>query len=119
MFARGLGEDSGLVISSMVYFMAEMVKLLSQGRKVVIPDASASCSIAEGMNAATVRRIRSVYPNGYTSLTLIGYIFRHWSSPLKSRKRSDVIEANALAGIRTRVPAVTGLYADHYITKAR
>jgi len=59
-----------LIVSSTVEFMAEMVKMLNPASKVVIPGLGASCSIAEGMDAQTVERIRAAYPNG----KIVGYI---------------------------------------------
>jgi quinolinate synthase len=70
IYAQNMGGNSGLVVSSAVYFMAEMIKLLSPNKKIVIPDTKASCSIAEGMNVQTVRRIRSNYP----SAAIVAYI---------------------------------------------
>ncbi len=68
------GHDSylngRLIISSTVYFMAEMIKILNPKSKVVIPDTKASCSIAEGMNASTVMRIRESYPDS----SIVAYI---------------------------------------------
>lgn len=57
MAAREI-KDARLIVSSTVHFMAEMVKLLSPDKKVVIPGLGASCSIAEGMNGATIRKMR-------------------------------------------------------------
>lgn len=59
-----------LVVSATVEFMAEMIKLLSPDKKVVIPGLGASCSIAEGMNPQTIARIREAYPGA----AIVGYI---------------------------------------------
>jgi quinolinate synthase len=63
-------KGKSLVVSSTVHFMAEMVKLLNPEKKVIIPNPAASCSIAEGMNGATVRKIREKFPKA----SIIGYI---------------------------------------------
>ena len=69
MAAREI-RDKQLIVSSTVHFMAEMVKLLNQKIKVVIPDLTASCSIAEGINGEALRAIRKSFP----SAAIIGYI---------------------------------------------
>jgi quinolinate synthase len=67
--AKGL-QGSNLVVSCTVEFMAEMIKLLCPDKKVIIPSTEASCSIAEGMNPETIRRIRSFFPDA----AIVGYI---------------------------------------------
>ncbi len=78
-----------LVVSSTVYFMAEMTKILSPSSKVVIPDTMASCSIAEGMNAETVKRIRKEYP----SSSIVAYI--NTSAAAKAEVDAVCTSANA------------------------
>ena len=87
--ARDLGEDGGLVVSSTVYFMGEMIKLLNPNKKVVIPDPTASCSIAEGMNAETVRKIRSNYPDA----GIVAYV--NTTAEVKSEVDAVCTSANA------------------------
>lgn len=84
---------NGLIVSSTVEFMAEMVKMLNPASKVVIPGLGASCSIAQGMNAATVERIRAAYPQG----RIVGYINSHaatlaaYDSACTSANARDVV----------------------------
>jgi len=67
--ARDLGRGR-LVVCATVHFMAEMIQLLSPQRKVVIPSLEASCSIAEGVNGAMVRRMKEAFPEA----TVVAYI---------------------------------------------
>ncbi|MBI5390813.1 quinolinate synthase NadA [Candidatus Woesearchaeota archaeon] len=104
-------KDKDLIVCSTVHFMAEMVKLLSPEKKVVIPVPDASCSIAEGMNASTLQRIRELYPTA----ALVGYI----NSTAETKAHLDVVctSANAQA-VATRVsgdPVI--LLPDHYFAQ--
>lgn len=60
-YAEKIG-DKDLVVSSTVVFMAEMIKLLSPDKKVVVPDLEAGCSIASGINGESVKKIREAFP---------------------------------------------------------
>ena len=60
--SAGRIKDKDLVVSSTVVFMAEMVKLLSPEKKVVVPSLEASCSIAEGITPDMIKHIRKSFP---------------------------------------------------------
>jgi len=81
--------DKRLVVSSTVHFMAEMVKLLSPEKKVVIPDFEAGCSIAEGINGEALRAIR----RQFTSAAIVGYI--NTNAEAKAEMDSVCTSANA------------------------
>tara|TARA_Y100000031_G_C8226823_1_gene388797 strand:+ start:210 stop:1289 length:1080 start_codon:yes stop_codon:yes gene_type:complete len=88
MKAKEIG-DKDLVVSSTVHFMAEMVKLLSPDKKVVIPSSDASCSIAEGINASVIQRIREEFPKA----AVVGYI--NTTATVKAEFDSVCTSANA------------------------
>ncbi|GBQ28972.1 quinolinate synthetase complex subunit alpha [Acetobacter estunensis NRIC 0472] len=58
--ARGL--DAEVIVMAGVHFMAETVKLLNPDRTVLIPDARAGCSLAEGITAENVRALKAAWP---------------------------------------------------------
>lgn len=109
--AQGLGDDGGLVVSSTVYFMAEMVKMLSPNKKVVIPDTKASCSIAEGMNAQTVKRIRDEYP----SAAIVAYI--NTTADVKSEVDVVCTSANAETVVKNVDGDPVILLPDYFFAK--
>lgn len=61
--AREAAETKAdLIIMAGVTFMAETAKLLNPGKKVLIPDKEAGCSLAASITAADVRLMREKYP---------------------------------------------------------
>src|SRR3972149_7390366 len=53
---------AGVIVMCGVYFMAETAKLLNPGKRVLIPDPSAGCSLAESITGADVRMLRRRHP---------------------------------------------------------
>ena len=54
-------KADGLVLAG-VHFMAETAKLLNPGKRVLIPDLEAGCSLAESITPADVKLLRERYP---------------------------------------------------------
>lgn len=54
--------DAGTIVFAGVHFMAETAKLLSPGKRVLIPDAGAGCSLADSITADQVRGWRREHP---------------------------------------------------------
>ena len=50
------------IIMCGVHFMAETAKILNPAKKVLIPDMSAGCSLAESITGADVRLLKEKYP---------------------------------------------------------
>ena len=50
------------IIMCGVHFMAETAKILNPDKKVLIPDMSAGCSLAESITGADVRLLKEKYP---------------------------------------------------------
>jgi quinolinate synthase len=66
-----------------VHFMAETAKILNPGKRVLLPDKTAGCSLEESCPAAALRALQATHPNFYT----IAYI--NCSAEVKAL--SDVI----------------------------
>jgi quinolinate synthase len=54
--------DADVIVLAGVHFMAETAKLLNPTKTVLIPDASAGCSLASSITPADVRLLREHYP---------------------------------------------------------
>ena len=54
--------DADVIVVCGVHFMGETAKILNPSRTVVVPDASAGCSLAESITAADVRALRALHP---------------------------------------------------------
>ncbi len=54
--------DARVILLAGVHFMAETAKLLNPGKRVLIPDLRAGCSLAASITAADVRLLRERYP---------------------------------------------------------
>ncbi|MFH1173986.1 MAG: quinolinate synthase [archaeon] len=104
-------QGKGLVISSTVHFMAEMITLLSPEKKVIIPDPAAGCSIAEGMNPETVEAIRKHYP----AAGIVAYI--NTTAAVKAAVDVVCTSANAAAIIATLPGDPIILLPDYYFGK--
>lgn len=51
-----------IIVMAGVHFMAETAKLLNPGKKVLIPNMGAGCTLAESITGADVRALKAQYP---------------------------------------------------------
>lgn len=54
--------DAEIIVFAGVHFMAETAKILSPGKKVLLPDLEAGCSLAESCPVDEFKKIRERYP---------------------------------------------------------
>ncbi len=54
--------DADIIVFAGVHFMAETAKVLSPGKKVLLPDPEAGCSLAESCPAEEFRAFKEKYP---------------------------------------------------------
>jgi quinolinate synthase len=54
--------EAAVIVLAGVHFMAETAKITSPEKTVLVPDLRAGCSLAEGITAADVRRLRQDNP---------------------------------------------------------
>src|SRR6185437_7164802 len=55
-------STASVIVFAGVYFMAETAKILAPDRTVLIPEARAGCSLADGITAEQVREWKAQYP---------------------------------------------------------
>ena len=60
---RAAATDADMIVFSGVRFMAEVAKILSPGKTVVLPDADAGCSLEETCRPGDFARCRADYPD--------------------------------------------------------
>lgn len=60
---KSAGTDADIIVFAGVNFMAETAKILSPGKKVLIPDPEAGCSLAESCPPDEFRKFRDKYPD--------------------------------------------------------
>ncbi len=62
--ARQAAEtDADLIVFAGVHFMAETAKILNPGKKVLIPDLNAGCSLADSCYAPDLARMKREHPD--------------------------------------------------------
>ena len=54
--------EADVIVMAGVHFMAETAKLLNPGKRVLMPDMRAGCSLADSITAADVRLLKQRYP---------------------------------------------------------
>jgi len=62
--------DADIIVFCGVRFMAESAAILSPDKKVLIPEITAGCSLAETVNVEGLRRMKRKYPD-YTVVTYV------------------------------------------------
>jgi quinolinate synthase len=67
---KAAATDADMIVFSGVRFMAEVAKILSPQKTVVIPDADAGCSLEDSCQADAFKAWRAAHPN-HISLTYI------------------------------------------------
>ena len=79
-----------IIIMCGVHFMAETAKILNPDKKVLIPDMSAGCSLAESITGEDVRLLKQKYPG----LPVVSYV--NTSADVKSETDICCTSSNAV-----------------------
>jgi quinolinate synthase len=90
--------DADIILFAGVYFMAETAKILSPQKKVLIPDPTAGCSLADSCPEAEFRAFRALHPEA----TVVSYV--NTTAEIKALTDICCTSSNALDVIRS-IPA--------------
>ena len=82
--------DADLILFVGVHFMGETAKILNPGKKVIVPDLNAGCSLAESAPAEAFRAFKNQHPDH----KIISYI--NCSADIKALSDVIVTSSNAM-----------------------
>jgi quinolinate synthase len=91
-------SQADIILFCGVHFMAETAKIVNPGKKVLLPDIDAGCSLAESCDANDLAAFQQLHPNIYT----VAYI--NCTAEVKALSDVIVTSGNAERIVR-RVPA--------------
>src|SRR5580698_417376 len=60
---KAAATDAAMIVFAGVHFMAETAKILNPGKKVLLPDLKAGCSLADSAPAPLFSKFREQYPD--------------------------------------------------------
>jgi quinolinate synthase len=60
---KAVSTDAEMIVFAGVHFMAETAKMLNPGKKVVLPDLKAGCSLADSCPPHIFRKFKEKYPD--------------------------------------------------------
>ncbi len=100
-------EEAEVIIFCGVHFMAEIAKVVSPSKKVILPNLKAGCSLADTADAEDVRRRIEELRRQYPDLGVVCYV--NTTAAVKALCDSCCTSANAVEVI-TAMPNKTILY---------
>jgi quinolinate synthase len=100
-----------VIILCGVHFMAETAKLLNPGKKVLIPDMDAGCSLASSITGADVRLLRERYPG----VPVVTYV--NTSADVKAESDICCTSANAVKIVESLGAQRVIFLPDEYLAK--
>jgi len=87
--------DAETIVFCGVHFMAETAKILSPGKRVLIPDLDAGCSLASSITAEDVRRWKDEHPGA----DVVAYV--NTSAEVKAESDICCTSSNAVEVVRS------------------
>ncbi len=105
---RAAATEADVIVFAGVHFMAETAKILNPGKRVLIPDLEAGCSLAESAPPAQFRAFLDAHPGHF----VVSYI--NCTAAIKAM--SDVIctSSNAVDIVRRVPPETPIVFAPDY-----
>jgi len=90
-----LETEAEVIVLAGVHFMAETAKIINPSKTVLIPDLEAGCSLADGITAADVRRLKEQYPG----VPVVSYV--NTSAEVKAESDITCTSSNAVAVVES------------------
>ncbi|HEX9848768.1 MAG TPA: quinolinate synthase NadA [Acidimicrobiia bacterium] len=90
-----LQTEAEVIVLAGVHFMAETAKIINPSKTVLIPDLDAGCSLADGITAADVRRLKEQYPG----VPVVSYV--NTSAEVKAESDITCTSSNAVAVVES------------------
>lgn len=106
---RAADTQADTIVMCGVHFMAETAKILNPGKRVLLPDLRAGCSLAESITAADVRRLRQQHPGA----PVITYV--NTSAEVKAESDICCTSANALEVVDAQPSDTVIFLPDRYL----
>ena len=107
--------SADIIILCGVHFMAETAKLMSPEKKVLIPDMTAGCSLAESLTGEDVRLLKKQYPG----VPVVSYV--NTSADVKAETDVCCTSANAVKVVESlktdRVIFLPDQHLANYVAK--
>jgi quinolinate synthase len=102
---KAIQTDADIIVFAGVSFMAETAKILNPNKKVVLPDLSAGCSLADNCKAEDFAKFKARYPNH----KVVTYI--NTSAEIKAMSDYVCTSSNAVKVINSIPPDQQILFA--------
>ncbi|MBU0547337.1 MAG: quinolinate synthase NadA [Candidatus Omnitrophica bacterium] len=108
--------DAKVIVFCGVYFMAETASILSPEKKVIMPDTSAGCPMANMMNADDLRKLKRKHPQSVA----VGYV--NTSAEVKAELDYCCTSTNAIAVVnalrdKKEIIFIPDKYLADYVSK--
>ena len=100
--------ESDLIVLCGVHFMAETAAIANPGKRVLIPERKAGCSLADTIQARDVARWREQHPDGL----VVAYV--NTSADVKAQADYCCTSGNAVAVVRALPPDVPVLFLPDF-----
>jgi quinolinate synthase len=100
--------ESDLIVLCGVHFMAETAAIANPGKRVLIPERKAGCSLADTIQARDVARWREQHPGGL----VVAYV--NTSAAVKAQADYCCTSGNAVAVVRALPPDVPVLFLPDF-----
>jgi len=103
--------QADIIVMAGVHFMAETSKLMSPGKKVLLPDMTAGCSLSSSITGKDVRLLKEKYPG----VPVVSYV--NTSADVKAETDICCTSANAVKIVESLAVKKVIFLPDEYLAK--